>query len=394
MLNLIQQKITCPFCFEMFPLQDICFRCVAPSCSGRAPDQEYARAHGYTVANIMGHVIQPPRQTWRLGMPREVRCDACKYVSRTPICPLCHFELSHDIGSTDQRIIAIIGGRATGKTHYIASLIHRLQHEVGGNFNLAVRMVGDDTVGRWERDFHTPLFVRKTVLQANRPAEIDAQVKAPLMFRLTFENGAFRHALNISFFDSAGEDMTSLSTMLVQNRYICRADGIIFLLDPLQISSVRQQLSTANLPPQDSNASPEYIVGRLRDLFEREYHLRATQKVKTPLAFTLSKVDTLAPLLEPGSELLHPGNHFSQLDLDDVQSVSTEIGNYLSEWINPNFCSVIDKNFAYYRYFGVSSLGEQPDAHNRLSTVSPLRVEDPFLWMLYKLNLIKGKKRR
>jgi hypothetical protein len=233
------------------------------------------------------------------------------------------------------------------------------------------------------------------VLQPNRPAEIDPEVKSPLIFRLTFNSEKnSRRALNISFFDSAGEDMTSLTTMSIQNRYITMADGIVFLLDPLQIPYIRQQLPAANMPPADRKASPEYIVGRLRDLFEREHKLRPTQKVKVPIAFTLSKMDTLFHLLEPGSEFHHPGQHYGYLDFDDVQSVHTETANYLKTWINRNFCNVIHDNFACYNYFGVSSLGEQPDASNRLTAVSPLRVEDPFLWILYQLGLVKGKKRR
>lgn len=388
------QKITCPFCFSAFTPQEIRFRCVFPSCSGRAADAVYANARRYGVT-VMGRVLVPNKRMFGFALPHEVVCDTCKNVSRTRICPTCHFELSHDVGQIDQRIIAIIGGRATGKTHYIASLITRLQHEVGKNFQITVRMLGDNTQERWERDFYTPLFVRKLVLQPNRPAEIDPQVKSPLIFRLTFGNGSYTRALNISFFDSAGEDMTSLTTMSIQNRYICFADGIIFLLDPLQISSVRQQLTTANVPPADPKASPENIIGRLRDLFERQYNLRPTQKIKIPVAFTLSKVDTLLPLLEPGSALQRPSEHFGYLDLDDVQSVSTEIANYLGEWINPNLLGIVNNGFATYNYFGVSSLGEQPDpTNNRLSTVSPLRVEDPFLWILHKLDLVKGKRGR
>ncbi len=388
------QKLICPFCFHAFAAQDLCFRCIIPSCPGREPDKVYAEARCYVVTK-MGRVIIPPDKPWFWsGAPREAVCNSCKAVSHTYLCPYCHFELPHDVGQIDQRIVAIIGARATGKTHYIASLITRLQHEIGKNFDLAVRMLGDHTQERWERDFYTPLFVNKTVLQPNRPAEVDPQVKSPLIFRFTFNSNGQRRVLNMSFFDSAGEDMTSLTTMSLQNRYIIHADGIIFLLDPLQISSVRQRLSIANVPPADLKASPEAIVGHLRDLFERERKLRVTRPVKTPVAFTLSKIDTLLPLLEPGSEFHHPGAHYGYLDLDDAQSVHTEVSNYLASWINPNFCNIIHSSFARYNYFGVSSLGEPPDASNRLSTVSPLRVEDPLLWILYQLGLIKGKKRR
>ena len=98
--------------------------------------------------------------------------------------------------------------------------------------------------------------------------------------------------------------------------------------------------------------------------------------------------------MAPDSALLRPSEHFGQLDLDDIQSVSTEVGSYLKTWINLNFYEEISLKFAQHRYFGVSSLGGQPDGQNRLSSVNPLRVEDPFLWILYQLGLIKGKKGR
>lgn len=386
------RKTICPFCFHAFALSTMRFRCLAPTCKGRETDSIYAEVRG-SEAVTMGRVLLPGKVPFG-SIPHEAMCDACKVVSHTRLCPFCHFELPHDVGQVDQRIIAIIGGRATGKTHYIASLITRLQHEVGKNFGFTVRMLGDQTQERWERDFYTPLFVRKTILQPSRPAEIDPEIKSPLIFRLTFNGNRYRRVLNLSFFDSAGEDMGSLVTMALQNRYITYADGIIFLLDPLQIPHVRQQLPGANFPPADLKASPEYIVGRLRDLFEREHRLRPTQKVKVPIAFTLSKIDTLFPLLEPGSEFHHAGHLARSFDLDDVQSVHSEIQSYLSLWMNPNFCNIIHSSFARYNYFGISSLGEQPDQNNRLSAINPIRVEDPFLWILYLFGLIRGKKRR
>jgi hypothetical protein len=364
-----------------------------PSCKGREIDTIYADARGYG-ATVMGRVLVGPH-TSKYAPPQEVVCDKCQTVSYTYLCPHCHFELPHDIGQIDQRIIVIVGARATGKTHYLASLLAGLQQDIGKKFDFTVRLLGDETQERWERDFYMPLFVHRTVLFPNRPAEVDPLVKSPLIIRCTFRDRHHRRALNLSFFDSAGEDLASLTTMSLQYRYLSRADGIIFLLDPLQIPRVRSQISFPGvLPPTNLKASPEYIVGRLRDLFERERRLSASQPVKTPVAFTLSKIDTLFPLLEPGSEFHHSGAHHLYLDLDDVQSVHTEIASYLETWISPNFDSMIASNFARYNFFGVSSLGEQPDESNRLHALTPLRVEDPFLWILHQLGYIKGKKRR
>jgi hypothetical protein len=293
----------------------------------------------------------------------------------------------------DDRIIAIIGGRDTGKGHYIATLIHRLEQEVGANFGFSLRMVGDDTRKRFEDDYRTPLFRRKEVLRQTLSGVVNPTIKQPMLFRLTFSQGRKLRAVNITFFDSAGEDMQTLDTMSTEARYICYASGIIFLLDALQIESVRQQVRTEILPPRNIDADPTYIVERLRELFERQLRLPPTAKVRTPIAFVLSKVDGLLPVLDPGSALLATGEHFGGLNVQDSQSVHTEIWNYLQSWMGAGFTNRIEANFAQYRFFGVSSLGRPPEGV-KVEMISPIRVEDPFLWILWQLGLIDKAKGR
>lgn len=391
-MQLLAGKITCPFCFESFTAQEIQFRCQNPGCSGRAPDMTYAQARGVPPLQ-MGHIVNGKKSVFGRGTVRSIDCDICKKEARTRLCPKCHFELSHDVGLVDQKIIAIIGGSNTGKSHYIASLITRLQHVVGANFRFSVSMLGDGTRERWNRDFYTPLFEKKHILEPTQRSTLDSIVKTPLIFRLTFQDGNHIRALNISFFDTAGEDMSKLQVdaLAVEARYICKADGLIVLLDPLQIESVRQQLPAVQKPLPDPMARPEFIVGRLRELLEGFYHLSGSKKIPIPVAFTFSKVDTLRSLVAPDSAILQHSGHYGELDLPDVQSVSTEIGNYVQAWINVGFYNEIDFKFANYRFFGVSSLGNEPAANGQVM-VQPLRVEDPFLWILHQFKLIKGKK--
>lgn len=395
MIQLLGQKITCPFCFESFTPQEIQFRCFNPACSGRALDMTYSQARGVQPLP-MGHVINGKKSSLSLGGERSRDCDVCGKEARTRLCPKCHFELSHDVGQVDQKIIAIIGGSFTGKSHYIASLFTRLQHVVGANFNFSVAMLGDGTRERWNRDFYTPLFEKKMILQPTQRSTVDSSIKTPLIFRLTFKDGRHIRAINISFFDTAGEDMSRLrvDALSVEARYICKADGLIVLLDPLQIDSIRQQLpDSIQKPLPDPMARPEYIVGRLRELFESFHHLSGSKKIPIPVAFTFSKVDTLRSIVAPDSSLLQHSAHYGLLDLLDVQSVSTEIGNYIQAWVNTGFYNEIDYKFANYHFFGVSSLGNQPETSGRVK-VEPLRVEDPFLWILHQFKLIKGKKGR
>jgi hypothetical protein len=67
------------------------------------------------------------------------------------------------------------------------------------------------------------------------------------------------------------------------------------------------------------------------------------------------------------------------LGLNEIQSLHTDINHRLQDWISSNFCRYIAENFACYNYFGVSSLGNQPDARGYIDNISPRRVEEPFL---------------
>jgi hypothetical protein len=388
-------KITCPFCFEEFSGGEVKFRCINPHCR-KENDEVYSRLRNMRIPPPLSHVFEKKNTSWnasRMKNNLSATCDLCQKESTKRICPHCHFELSHDAGMIDDHIIAIIGGRETGKGHYIATLVHRLENEVGQEFNFSLRMLGDDTRERFERDYRTPLFAKKTLIAGTVSATVDSTVKMPMVFRLTFQEGNRTRAINLSFFDSAGEDMQNLDIMSSEARYIGYASGIVFLLDPLQIDSVREKLPIEALPPKLPLAEPTYIVERLRELFERQHQVSATVKVSTPVAFVLSKVDALFPILDPSSELRHTGEHFGSFNLADAQSVHAEIWSYLQAW-KGGLPGRVDSGFRNYQYFGTSSLGRPPDKKGNIETVSPIRVEDPFLWILYKLNLVKGRKGR
>ncbi|GCF08695.1 hypothetical protein [Dictyobacter arantiisoli] len=160
-LSQAHQQITCPYCFSHFTLQDVHFRCINPSCTSKGNDNEYARSRG-TNRIIMGRVLLPlPKKSksiFHFTVPYELLCSSCQVVSTTRLCPKCHYALPSNIEQCEQKVIAIIGGRATGKTHYIAALIHRLTHTIDPDFSITVTSAGDETQERWMQDFYTPLF--------------------------------------------------------------------------------------------------------------------------------------------------------------------------------------------------------------------------------------------
>lgn len=392
-MNPIISKITCPFCFESFSSKEAKYRCIYATCKERKPDTVFGEKRGMRVHPMKGQVFEKKEGfslQSLLGKDNSARCDSCGKETNKRVCPHCHFELSHDAGQIEDHIIAIIGGRATGKGHYIATLINRLENEVGAQFRFALHMLGDETRERFDEDYRIPLFRKKSIIQPTQSAMVESRIKTPMVFRLTLAEKQKLRAVNLSFFDSAGEDMQSLDVLSTEARYICFAAGIIFLLDPLQIDAVRQLLPERILPERDPEVEPTYIVQRLRELFERQFNLPPTKKIKTPVMFVLSKADMLLPIIDPGSALRMTGEHFGSLNLSDSQTVHTEVWNYLQNWMGSNFTNLVDTHFENYRFAAISSLGRAPDG-SKIDAINSIRVEDPFLWILYKIGLIKGK---
>ena len=63
----------------------------------------------------------------------------------------------------------------------------------------------------------------------------------------------------------------------------------------------------------------------------------------------------------------------------------------MTEWAGFHLIQEVKHNFKNYSFFGLSALGSNPHGSNKITKLRPIRVEDPFLWLLYKNNIIKGK---
>jgi GTPase SAR1 family protein len=389
----MSNDILCPFCFKRNNISKLKFRCIYAQCDGQQPDPIIAKFQG-GVSPRMGAVIDPPKKGFSFlggSTVREANCPTCQQETTKKICPNCHYELRHAASNVEEKTIAVIGGRASGKSSYIAVLIDRLKNEIGRNFNAGVMAYGDDINDRYQRSFYKPLFIDGRVLDATRRAADNPEVKKPLIFRITFDNKGKRKAVNLVLFDTAGEDMENTDSLSAEARYITESDGIVFLIDPFQIDTVRQS-GSGDLPAKQPNADPNQIVRRLFELHEQKQKIKPGGKINKPVAFTLSKSDALFPLIDPSSALHNSGEHFGYLNMRDTQSVHTEISSYLQAWMGYEFDNNVRANFDCYRYFAVSPLGKAPTKDNRVEGISPLRIEDPLLWLFSELKIIEVKK--
>ena len=204
--------------------------------------------------------------------------------------------------------MALVGTRASGKSHYIAVALHELEHHVGPSFAGSLMLLDDASRDRMDNILLARLYRQQVVLEATRSAAVDRDVSTPLVSRLTLGHGKAATHSNLVFFDAAGEDLQSLKIIEREGRYITLSDGLILLLDPLQMPAVRDELDgTSELPPV--TADPYTMLGRLAGMLREARAIPPGKQIDVPLAITLSKVDMLRGLLAEDHPLFTEPNH-------------------------------------------------------------------------------------
>ena len=218
------------------------------------------------------------------------------------------------------------------------------------------------------------------------------------------EKGKRKKKYTFVFYDTAGEDMKNEAIMKTVNRYICKASGIIFLLDPMQIMALRNNMEEEEIQSSSSILETEIepqemVLQRIGDLIREERGWKRTREIDVPTAIAFSKFDVLKRFFPKGSIVLEPSSYLRQGQLDKSEwfTVSSEIEAMLQEWGAGGFVKNVQMQYKNYTFCTVSALGQQPvisktGGPKELRTIpKPHRVEDPFLWLLKENNIIKEK---
>lgn len=381
----------CPFCFETFRLKETPFRCASPP-------------------KICTPQIDPVLQKrWEIRVPtgREIvsegrfaihrNCPNCGERSHKRLCPRCHQELPHTFGDYHNYIFALIGAKASGKSNYIPVLIEQIKREVGPRMSMLLQPMNDETINRYRRDFYDPLFNKHEVVNVTPSALSVAESQLPMTFSMTFAGKGIggrdhiKRTITLAFFDTAGEDLKAEDTMNAVNKYIYRADGIILLIDPLQLNPVRDRLAAnvTALPNRETETTD--IVTRVTKLIRRGRDIDEEGKIPTPIAIAMSKIDAVESLLDSQLQVLTTPPRGPLLDQNDLDAVDAEVQGLIAQWDSNYLLQQVKTNFKRYAYFALTALGTHPEARS-VKHILPRRVEDPFLWLLHQHRLIKTKK--
>jgi len=396
-----EDEVCCPYCFERVPRRRIAFRCMGRAGRGQGCDpvldEELAAYTGSTAGASLPPVFEAA------GRGGRADCPHCGRTTARRVCPHCHNPLPPAYCDSPGRIVALVGAKNTGKSTYIAVLLHELMNRVGTELDASLVACDDRTIDRYKRDFARPLYEERRLLPTTTSAA--TAPREPLVYLLTRTRSARRlrarlplgrervASLALVLFDTAGEDLRSRDVRDLHLRYLEAADAIIFLVDPLQLPGARTMVrdEAPPPPPADPDSEPINVLARVTEALRRRHGLRPDERLPVPVAVALTKIDALAPVPAGQSWLHRARPSRGALDLDDREAVDAQVRGLLHEWGAGQLEVYLRQQYAEHALFGVSALGGTP-VRGRVGPggVRPHRVEDPLLWLLHRFGMLDG----
>ncbi|WP_349826634.1 hypothetical protein [Brevibacterium litoralis] len=379
----------CPMCFEELPVD---FHAWELSGTGQAPTRSdlASELSGYEVRMeaVLTDRRDPQDPNWqpgveaaraRYGVPEN-------FVTEGEICPQCSYRLPAHWRESTVTCIAMSGARWSGKSLYIAVLVKVLGQYLTA-LGSSLVPVTDYTARTYASDYEAPLFREMEMMQATPRTENHR--KEPLIFSMGFIGGK-RQFLVLR--DVAGEELENLPERTTHLGFLSRADGIVFMFDPLSVDKIRRRLQGLIPEQEGAPGSAMTVLHNLQVLSEGNLGT-------TRFAVTLAKFDALQALRDVKDAewsviMANPGAGFmrenrieegfdpvsSLLVHEEVRALLGELGG--EEIVNQVRNPHSGRRLAH-RFFAVSSLGDAPQG-KRVSGrgISPFRVLDPVLWIL------------
>jgi len=382
-------KFSCPYCYERHTEKDC--KCM---CSYYAPgaDEKYKYCK-YGYRSDAGFID-----------PKYInKCLKCSNAVLKMYCPHSSIGSGHVGGKKlglDLPIpqgcrgrvnlsIALIGAKSVGKSNYIAMLIQEIKNRMAKDFHCAVIAADDSTMATYEKEFYKPIFEEHTAAGATD----QHSVIPPMIYSLEFDGDA-RKSVSLTFYDTAGENFNDMDTML-EKGYITNADGIIVLLDPLQLTRVRDQFTKlgkgSELPEQKTDTSD--ILDRVINIYREVKKVK--KKIDVPIALAFSKMDMLMQydILSKDSCLREESEHLGKgvFVESDFKNTQNEMLTLLDNMVDSDLEFKLG-TFKDHAFFGLSALGTNPVGKDKKlseGAVKPHRVLDPLLWILAQNGFIK-----
>ncbi|HZM74298.1 MAG TPA: hypothetical protein VFC19_01145 [Candidatus Limnocylindrales bacterium] len=368
-------KLICPYCFASVERKSLLFRCPGTG-PGRAPG------------------CNPPPMFPADGRKSRAVHKDCGKTSLIRACPNCQHELAADYCDVPSRLVALVGAKESGKSTYICVLIHELMNRVGEEFRFSLKACDDRTGRRYQRDFEQYLYNDHQVIPVTQSAGTEPH--DPLVYLLTVQKRRWgRKALTLVFFDTAGEDLSSSDSVDKHLRYLGASDAIVFLVDPLALSGAAADVAPAARANRTGPLpdDPREVIGRITNLLRAAENIPAPKRLRQAVALAVTKVDALRAIVAEHSPMHRAREYAGHLDLTDRGLVDEQVRALLTRWNAGALDRLLGDAYRAHNLFGLSALGHIPSGGDlgRFG-ISPVRVEDPLLWLLHRFGMIRASR--
>lgn len=385
-------KIVCPYCFEEFSRGDVMFRCGNTRSCKASVDRELTSHWGNEHRELPCFPHSSGLKRMLGLMPDSAKCPECGEESFKVICPHCHNLLPRQMVKKRGLIISIVGARSSGKTNYITVLINELMRNCNnlGELGILPSPVADrpenTTQERYINDFYNILYRKGQCPQATDVT--DARSRVPLIYEVTQKG---RDSIFLVFYDTAGENFNTLSSIEKEVKFLQKSDATIFVMDTFNIPAVHDRLSADYKLPELRSPSQFYeIFATVRGFFEEH---NAREQFKKPLAMVFTKIDAILLSPDKFSDSMPTDMSMERnssflsgdgVDLSEFESIHDGMTAALTAWGQGPFITNVNNVYSRYRFFGISALGSTP-VNNMVRNLKPYRVLDPLVWILSEL---------
>ena len=379
----------CLKCFHLVPRGEELVLCTSERC----------RRIGDVKGDEKPRVMVPKRERgmWRRFPPRvriDIPCPYCKQIDTIRYaCPRCKHELP-DTRNADDHLIAVLGAKEAGKTHYLAALYHVLAEaeDPAGDAVLEVELT-EERRSKLREEFWHRLFEEQRELPATPPF-------ASLDMHLLLHQRQTDQRILVAFQDLSGEIITD-SDLLGKQEFLLHASGVILLADPLALPGGPTRWTRPHHEKLPS--CTEVLRGYLSALERRATRVGSRREQEERRLLPEHKV--LAVAVSKADLVLRKRSHWfwKEDNLDPLApgywdrryEQSEEARNWLLARTGSELARLASR-FADASYFFTSSYGYEhtpwkhddppkPRTRTLVKRPTPLRVQEPLFALLDRL---------
>ena len=424
----IQKNVICPFCCHRFhpnaadfrlnsadkPLDEKLFNYYTDVLQYENADAT-AAAKLCTAVSLHSHkdaITYDETDLENYGFVQRIhykRSKGKKEMSEQRLCPNCHNNLPTGYGMRDVLLISILGDARSGKSVFLTMLIAELENN--SDFMSKLTFIGDKQVrDNFFETYQKPLLKEHTLISSTKRKKIP-----PYAFNFWYqykdENGGFQeNAIDIIFYDIAGEDLRDDIAIRKNGFNIKDSSGLIFLVDPTNFNRLADLFRFSDealieaIPEENSNQAIfntlyNYFLG-----FDRK-------KSAIPFALAISKADLFKYVNfdffndKPENRIQHILSdeiHRGAVNMPSIKGINEEVRELISYLSEDGILNNAVGCFKNVSCFALSSLGKKPmvekisdPATNETvergyidGQLQPFRVKDPFYWILMRNGLM------